>query len=358
MAGSSRARNFAPLIVFFAVEAVITGLLFLWLMGLSSQLGTVNYEGQAVTIVTLGILAYTFGLRHAVDADHLAAIDNATRKLTQEGKDARFAGLFFSLGHSSVVIILSVLLMVSTRAIESYIPQLQAIGSLVGTLISAGFLYVIGLLNFLVFFEIYEIYKRLRTEGLREEELNQLLLKRGFMARYFGRLFKIVDKQYYLYPIGFLFGLGFETASETALLALSAIASATTSVPLYSLLVFPFLFAAGMTTLDTADGFFMTSAYRWAFDKPLRKIWYNLTMTIISVMVAWVVGTLETLGLIQSEFNLSGGLWDWVATVMEVWWLNLGVMIVALFAATWAVSIAVYKLKVERSEGLTKEQRL
>jgi high-affinity nickel-transport protein len=211
-------------------------------------------------------------------------------------------------------------------------------------------------LTFLVFVEIYQIYKDIRRERLDEERLNEALLKRGFMARYFGKLFKIVDKQYYLYPIGFLFGLGFETASETALLAISAASAAVTSVPVWELLVFPFLFTAGMTLIDATDGFFMTSAYRWAFDNPIRKIWYNLTMTIISVMVAWAIGTLETLGLVQGEFNLSGGLWDWIADVTgDVWWGNIGVMIVGLFAVTWAASIVVYKVKVQRLE---KEYRV
>ncbi|MCQ4448923.1 MAG: HoxN/HupN/NixA family nickel/cobalt transporter, partial [Sulfolobales archaeon] len=245
---------------------------------------------------------------------------------------------------------------VSVRAVETSIPQLENVGNIIGTLISAGFLYIIGLLNFLVFFEIYQIYKEMRREGLDEVRLNEALLKRGFMARYFGKLFKIVDRQYYLYPIGFLFGLGFDTASETALLAISAASAAVTSVPVWELLVFPFLFTAGMTLLDTTDGFFMTSAYRWAFDNPIRKIWYNLTMTIISVMVAWVIGTLETLGLVQGEFNLSGGLWDWIADVTgDVWWGNIGVIIVGLFAVTWTASIVIYKVKIQQLE---KEYRV
>lgn len=344
-------RKLFPILVFYAANATVTAFLYLWLFALSAKVGDVEYKGQTVTFLTLGILAYTFGLRHALDADHLAAIDNSTRKLTQEGKDAKFAGLFFSLGHSTVVILLSVALAVSVRAVETAIPQLENVGGIIGTLISAGFLYIIGLLNFLVFFEIYQIYKVMRRERLDEERLNEALLKRGFMARYFGKLFKIVDKQYYLYPIGFLFGLGFDTASETALLAISAASAAVTSVPVWELLVFPFLFTAGMTLLDTTDGFFMTSAYRWAFDNPIRKIWYNLTMTIISVMVAWVVGTLETLGLVQGEFNLSGGLWDWIADVTgDVWWGNIGVIIVGLFAVTWTASIVVYKVKIQRLE--------
>jgi high-affinity nickel-transport protein len=349
-------RKLLPLLVFYAVNVTVTVLLFLWLFALSAKVGDVKYQGQTVTFMTLGILAYIFGMRHAVDADHLAAIDNSTRKLTQEGKDAKFAGLFFSLGHSTVVTLLSVALVVSARAVEAYIPQLEDVGGTIGTLISAGFLYIIGLLNFLVFFEIYQIYKHMRKERLDEGRLNEALLKRGFMARYFGKLFKIVDKQYYLYLIGFLFGLGFETASETALLAISAASAATTSVPVWELLVFPFLFTAGMTLIDTTDGFFMTSAYRWAFDNPIRKIWYNLTMTIISVTVAWAIGTLETLGLVQSEFNLSGGVWDWIADVTgDVWWGSIGIMIVGLFAVTWAVSIILYKVKIQRFE---KEYRV
>jgi high-affinity nickel-transport protein len=349
-------RKLLPLLVFYAVNVTVTAFLFLWLFALSAKVGDVKYQGQTVTFMTLGILAYIFGMRHAVDADHLAAIDNSTRKLTQEGKDAKFAGLFFSLGHSTVVTLLSVALVVSARAVEAYIPQLEDVGGTIGTLISAGFLYIIGLLNFLVFFEIYQIYKHMRKERLDEGRLNEALLKRGFMARYFGKLFKIVDKQYYLYLIGFLFGLGFETASETALLAISAASAATTSVPVWELLIFPLLFTAGMTLIDTTDGFFMTSAYRWAFDNPIRKIWYNLTMTIISVTVAWAIGTLETLGLVQSEFNLSGGVWDWIADVTgDVWWGSIGIMIVGLFAVTWAVSIILYKVKIQRFE---KEYRV
>ncbi|AEA13645.1 putative high-affinity nickel-transport protein [Thermoproteus uzoniensis 768-20] len=335
--------------LFYAAIAAITAALVLWLNGLASLVGTVKYKGHPMTIFALGILAYMFGLRHALDADHLAAIDNSTRKLVQEGKDARFTGLFFSLGHSTVVILLAVALMFSVRAVASAIPELENVGSVVGTLVSGGFLYIIGLLNFLVFFEIYEIFKRMRSGELDEAKLNELLLKRGFMGRYFGKLFKIVDKQWYLYPIGFLFGLGFDTASETALLAISAIASATIRMPIYMLLVFPFLFTAGMALVDATDGFFMSSAYGWAFSDPLRKVWYNLTTTIISVMVAWVVGTLELLGLIQSEFNLAGPFWDWIAAVNgDVWWGNIGIIIVSIFAVTWISSIIIYKFKVKQ----------
>ncbi len=350
-------RHWKAIAIFYTVEAIVTAFLFLWLFNLSNLVRTVEYKGSAVTMFTLGILAYTFGLRHAVDADHLAAIDNSTRKLVQEGKDARFTGLFFSLGHSTVVILMAIALMVSVRAVASALPQLQNIGGIIGTLVSGGFLYIIGLLNFLVFFEIYEIYKQLRQGRMDETKLNELLLKRGFMGRFFGKLFKIVDKQWYLYPIGFLFGLGFDTASEVALLAISSVTAASTSLPLYQLLVFPFLFAAGMSLIDATDGFYMNTAYSWAFDNPFRKIWYNLTMTIISVMVAWIVGTLELLGLIQGEFNLSGPFWDWIATVNgDVWWGNIGFIIIGTFAVTWGVSFALYKLKFSKYEAEVTRQ--
>lgn len=346
---NKRYRGYTEMISFYIAIAIITALLMIWLYNLSMKVQniSVNIRGRLLGFFALGTLAYLLGLRHGLDADHLAAIDNSTRKLVQEGKNARWTGTFFSLGHSTVVILLSAALMVATRYIISEIPTLENIGSIMGTLISGVFLYIIGLLNFLVFFEIYEIFKRLRSGELDEARLNELLLKRGFLARYFNPLFKIVDRAWYMYPIGFLFGLGFDTASETALLAISAASAGVfKEIPLWNLLVFPFLFTAGMVLVDTTDGFFMSSAYGWAFSNPLRKVWYNLTMTIISVMVAWVVGTLELLGLIQSEFNLSGPFWDWIAWINSDYaWGMLGVFIIAIFAVTWTISIAVYKLR-------------
>ncbi|MCI2413914.1 MAG: HoxN/HupN/NixA family nickel/cobalt transporter [Candidatus Aramenus sp.] len=340
---------------FYLVEVVLTAFLFFWLARLSEEVGDVEVKvkGTFATFFTLGVLAYLFGLRHAVDADHLAAIDNSTRKLVQEGKSSTFTGLFFSLGHSSVVILLSVALMVATRAIESSIPSLENLGSVVGTLVSGGFLYLIGLLNAVVLFEIYSIYKEVKEGKMNEEKLNEALLKRGFMNKFFKKLFRIVDNQYYMYPIGFLFGLGFDTASETALLAISAASAGVfTNVPLWTLAVFPLLFTAGMTLLDTTDGFFMNGAYRWAFmGNPLRKVWYNLTMTTISILVAYLVGTLELFGLIQSEFNLSGPFWNAISLINgDVWWGNIGIIIIGTFAATWAVSIVVYKVRVSKYE--------
>ncbi|MCH4815790.1 MAG: HoxN/HupN/NixA family nickel/cobalt transporter [Saccharolobus sp.] len=351
-------RKYIPikLVIFYILEGIITGMLFYWLFLLSRGVGnlTVKIEESNVTTTffALGILAYLFGLRHALDADHLAAIDNSTRKLVQEKKPSHFTGLFFSLGHSSVVILLALTLIIATRYITSNIPSLEKIGDIIGTLISGGFLYIIGLLNFLSLLEIYNLYARTtREKTIDEKKLEEVLLSRGFMNKYFGKLFAIINSQYYMYPIGFLFGLGFDTASETALLAISAAAAGVfLKVPLWSLLVFPFLFTSGMTLIDTTDGFFMNGAYSWAFlGNPLKKIWYNLTMTTISILIAYLVGTLELLGLIQSQFNLSGIFWQWISTINGgVWWGNIGIIIIFTFALTWLFSYTAYRFKIKK----------
>ncbi len=341
-------------IVFYILEAIITITLFYWLISLSASVGNINVTakvGVVGTFFSLGILAYTFGLRHAFDADHLAAIDNSTRKLIQEKKSSNFTGLFFSLGHSTIVILLAGALIIAVRTVATAIPSLEALGNIIGTLVSGGFLYIIGVLNLLIFFSIYKLYKSARKGSLDESKLNDLLLKRGFMGRYFNKLFKIVDKQYYMYPIGVLFGLGFDTASETALLAISAAtAGAFLKIPLWSLLVFPFLFTAGMTVIDSSDGFFMNGAYGWAlFGHPIKKIWYNLTMTIISVMISFIVGTLELLGLLQGEFNLAGPFWLAMATISSVGWGYLGVIIISMFLVTWLTSYFIFKIRIEKN---------
>ncbi|ADN51689.1 HoxN/HupN/NixA family nickel/cobalt transporter [Vulcanisaeta distributa] len=316
----------------------------------TSWLGDVAHIRGAVTLSILGVLAYLFGLRHGLDADHLAAIDNSTRKLVQERKRSLFTGTFFSLGHSTVVILMAVALMIATRYIVKSLANIENVGSIIGTLISGGFLYIIGFLNFLVLLEIYDIYREFRRGRLDEARLEDALMRRGFMNKFFRGLFKIVDEDYYMYPIGFLFGLGFDTATEVATLAISAaVAGVFTNIPLWYLLVFPVLFTVGMVLTDTTDGFFMNYAYNWAFRDSLRKLWYNLTMTLISIMVAWIVGTLELLGLVQSEFNLGGPFWDWIALVNgETWWEYVGVIIVFTFAVTWIISYVIYRLKISR----------
>jgi high-affinity nickel-transport protein len=344
----------SEVVSFYILELIITIILFLWLINLSNKVSSVDVYKNGISFFTLGVLAYTFGLRHALDPDHLAAIDNSTRKLVQDGKSANFTGLFFSLGHSSVVILMSLSLIIATRIIASNIPALENLGSMIGTLVSGFFLYILGLLNFFILLEIYKIFKRIREEKIDDSKLNEILLKRGFMNRYFRNLFKIVKSQYYLYPIGFLFGLGFDTASETALLAISAASAGIFSnIPTWELLIFSFLFTAGMTLVDTTDGFFMNTAYRWAFmGNPLRKIWYNLTMTGISILVAYIIGTLELLGLVQSEFSLQGPFWNFIEIVNQgVWWGNIGLIVIATFALTWITSMVVYKIKFKKYEG-------
>lgn len=342
------------MLIFYILEALATIILFYWLVYLSNEAGAIKMTakiGIVGTFFALGILAYTFGLRHAFDADHLAAIDNSTRKLVQENKSSNFTGLFFSLGHSTVVILLSITLIIAVRTIASNMPSLESMGTIIGTLVSGGFLYIIGLLNFFIFITIYKLYKSAKEGKMDEQRLNDALLKRGFMGRYFNRLFKIVDKQYYMYPIGFLFGLGFDTASETALLAITAGAAGVfLNIPIWTLLVFPLLFTAGMTLVDTSDGFFMNGAYNWAFlGHPIKKIWYNLTMTIVSIMISFMVGTLEVLGLIQREFTLTGTFWGAIELISGgTGWGYIGIIIVATFVVTWITSYILFKLRVER----------
>ena len=342
------------MLIFYILEALITITLFSWLVYLSSHAGAIQITAKVGTVGTffaLGILAYTFGLRHALDADHLAAIDNSTRKLVQENKSSNFTGFFFSLGHSTVVILLAITLIIAVRTIASNLPSLESVGTIIGTLVSGGFLYIIGVLNLIILISIYKLYKSAKEGKMDEKSLNETLLKRGLIGRYFSRLFKIVDKQYYMFPIGFLFGLGFDTATETALLAITAgVAGVFLNIPFWTLLVFPFLFTAGMTTVDSTDGFFMNGAYNWAFlGHPLKKIWYNLTMTIVSISVSFMVGSIELLGLIQGEFNLTGSFWCPIQLMTgEAGWGYVGVIIVCTFFVTWFTSYILFKLRIER----------
>ncbi|MCH1770317.1 MULTISPECIES: HoxN/HupN/NixA family nickel/cobalt transporter [Metallosphaera] len=331
---------------FYALNLTILGILFLELVKFSQEA-----RSSSISFFSLGILAFFLGLRHAVDADHLAAIDNSVRKLTQEGKNSLLVGTFFSLGHSSVVFLLSFGLVLSTRLVEGSIPSLEKLGSFLGTAISGGVLYLLGFLNFFVALEIYQLYRGVMRGEVDEERVDNVLQKRGLMGRYFRRLFSLIKNQYYLYPIGFLFGLGFDTASETALLAITATSSGLFSgVSTWYALLFPALFAGGMTLIDSTDGFFMNGAYRWAFSgDPLRKIWYNLTMTVISVMVAFVIGSLELLGLLQSELGLQGGIWSWIAWVNGgTEWGYVGVFIVSVFVVVWSLSATIYRVRVSR----------
>jgi nickel/cobalt transporter (NiCoT) family protein len=297
---------------------------------------------MSIPLAGLGIMAYVFGLRHGVDADHIAAIDNTTRKLMQEGKKPLTVGTWFSLGHSTIVVSMIVALVISTRAIASSIPSLQNAGAIIGTSVSGTFLWVIGLINIVIVLGIYKTYKELRAGQLDAAQLEEHLNKRGFLNRYFAPLFKIVRKPWQIYPIGMLFGLGFDTASEVALIAISVGVGVSSSIPIWMILVLPFMFTCGMVLVDTTDSIAMRMAYGWAFLRPIRKIYYNLTITIISILVAFVIGGVELLQVLSGELHLTGAFWDWLNNLD---FETLGYGIVSIFVIAWIVSIVVYKYK-------------
>lgn len=296
--------------------------------------------GVSVDLAGLSTVAYILGLRHAVDIDHIAAIDNVTRKLMQEDKDPMFVGTWFSLGHSTIVVGLIVALIFFTRTVKGVIPALQNSGAIIGTAVSGTFLWIIGLLNLAIAIGIYGVYRDLRAGKKESIELEELLSKRGFMNRYFYPLFKIVTKPWHIYPIGVLFGLGFDTASEVALIAISVGAGVSGQIPLWMILVLPLMFTCGMVLLDTTDGLAMKRAYGWAFLRPIRKIYYNLTLTAISVMVALAIGTVEVLRVFSLELGPTGPFWTWLAGLN---FSEIGFFIVAVFVITWLVSMAYYR---------------
>jgi nickel/cobalt transporter (NiCoT) family protein len=287
-------------------------------------------------------LAYGFGLRHAVDADHIAAIDNVTRKLMQDGKRPVTVGLMFSLGHSTVVVVGSIAIAATTLAMHHRLDGLRDIGGLIGTLISTAFLFVIAGIDLIVLRSIYQAFQRVRRGApYVEKDFDILLGSRGLLARLFRPMFRLIQSSWHMYPLGLLFGLGFDTATEIGLLGISA-AEASKGLSLSAILVFPALFAAGMTLIDTTDNILMLGAYGWAFVKPIRKLYYNLTITFISVVVAFAVGGIEALGLLAGRFQLTGVFWGFV-TELNGNFGTLGYCIVLLFAVSWIVSIGFYK---------------
>jgi high-affinity nickel-transport protein len=289
-------------------------------------------------------LAYSFGLRHAVDADHIAAIDNVTRKLMQQGGRPVGVGFFFSLGHSTIVFGLSAVVALAAVALKTRFSAIEAFGNIVGTLISAFFLLALAVMNIVILVAILRTFRRVKAGGVyADEDLNLLLARRGFFGRFFRGLFRLVDHSWQMYPVGVLFGLGFDTATEVGLLGISA-AEASKGLPIWSIMVFPALFAAGMALIDTTDSILMLGAYGWAFAKPLRKLYYNITITSVSVLVALIVGGLETLGLVQGELGLSGPFWDPIAALNNNFG-TLGYVIIGIFMVSWVVSVVLYKMK-------------
>jgi high-affinity nickel-transport protein len=293
--------------------------------------------------VGLGLTAYTLGMRHAFDADHIAAIDNTTRKLMSEGKRPMSVGFWFSLGHSTIVFLLSLLLSLGLKALVGPVKNdnssLHHYTGVVGTSVSGAFLYLIAAFNVVILWGILKIFRQMRKGEFDEEALEEQLNNRGFMNRILGRLMKAVTRPWQMYPVGVLFGLGFDTATEVALLVIAS-TSALAGLPWYAILSLPILFAAGMSLFDTLDGSFMNFAYGWAFSKPVRKVFYNLTITGLSVAVALIIGTVELLGLLSQQLNLGGRFW----TDMQNADINmLGFIIVGLFFLTWIVALAVWK---------------
>jgi len=293
--------------------------------------------------IGLRLTAYTLGLRHALDADHISAIDNTTRKLMAEDKRPLSVGFWFSLGHSTVVFALSFLFAIGIRALSGSVQHggstLHTVTGWVGTGVSGTFLYLIAGVNLVILIGIVKLARELRSGRFNEEQLEQRLDSRGLMSRLLGRFTRAISKSWHMYPIGVLFGLGFDTASEVALLFLAA-GAAGAGLPFYAILCLPILFAAGMCLLDAIDGSFMNFAYEWSFSKPVRKLYYNITITGLSVLVALVIGTVEFAGLAAEELGAHRGFWHWVGGID----LNtLGFAIAGMFVLTWAIALAVWR---------------
>ncbi|HUN24985.1 MAG TPA: HoxN/HupN/NixA family nickel/cobalt transporter [Steroidobacteraceae bacterium] len=290
------------------------------------------------------LLAYGFGLRHAVDADHIAAIDNVTRKLMQEGKRPVAVGFWFAMGHSSVVILAAAGIAAAATALAPRLAAAREIGGVISTSVSALFLLLIAAMNLAIFLSVWRTFRHVRQGGrYAEEDLDLLLNRRGFAARIFRPLFRLVRSSWHMIPLGFLFGLGFDTATEVALLGISA-TQAAKGVSIWAIMVFPALFAAGMSLIDTTDGVLMLGAYDWAFVKPIRKLFYNMTITLVSVAVALLIGGIEALGLIEDQLHLSGEFWNWIGRLNGNF-SSLGFLIIGIFAITWAGSVIIYRYK-------------
>ncbi|MGO9581855.1 MAG: HoxN/HupN/NixA family nickel/cobalt transporter [Acidimicrobiales bacterium] len=305
-----------------------------------------HYKGLGIGV---SILAYTLGLRHAFDADHISAIDNTTRKLMNErlGVDGSMrplsVGYFFSLGHSTIVIVIGAGLIVAEKAVYGAVSHnssgLEQFGGIFGTIVSASFLYLIALLNVVILAGIVKVFRAMRNGTYDEEELERQLNNRGLMFRFFGKWMKAITKEWQMYPVGVVFGMGFDTATEVALLATTALL-ASKALPWYSIMCLPILFTAGMSLMDTADGCFMNVAYGWAFFNPVRKIYYNLAITGLSVAICFFIGTIEVLGLLPMELHIHGAFWNF----MENFNINAaGFVIVAMFVVTWTAALVIWR---------------
>lgn len=302
-----------------------------------------TFHGHPLLLGT-SLLAYSFGLRHAVDADHIAAIDNVTRKLMQAGERPIAVGLAFSLGHSTIVVLASLFIAATATALQTRLSGFREIGSLIGALVSVCFLFAIALMNLAILRSVLRAFARVRRgERYADEDFDVLLAGRGLLTRLFRPLFRLVRKSWHMYFVGFLFALGFDTATEISLLGLSA-AGATQGMPVWSILVFPVLFMAGMTLVDTTDSILMLGAYGWAYVKPVRKLYYNITVTTISVIVALLIASVEALGLVADRLHPGGAFWDGIANLNDNFGM-IGYLIVGVFVLCWLLSAVVYRWK-------------
>ena len=322
----------------------ITLLTFVILFNLFSWAFFLFATHGSMAMLSIGGLAYLFGLRHAFDADHIAAIDNVTRKLRQDNKKHVGVGLFFSLGHSTVVVIMSLIVVVVVRGFSPQIKAAENIGGVFGTVVSAGFLTIIGIINLFILKDLYRIYKNYRTTGSMTKEIekstNELLNKRGLMGRFFSFMYKRIDASWKMYPVGFLFGLGFDTATEIAILGISAAMAKNATLPLWGVVSFPLLFTAGMSLMDSLDGIIMMKIYDWAMIDALRKLFFNLIITGTSVFVALAIGTIEWIQVLSQEVNLNGSFFEFLNNLnFEV----LGVITVAIMVAAWGYAYWYYR---------------
>ena len=297
-----------------------------------------------VAMLGVSLVIYGLGLRHAVDADHIAAIDNVTRKLMQEGRRPVAVGFFFAMGHSTVVIIAAGAVAVTASLLGGF-DSFKSVSGVIGTAVSALFLLLIAAANILIFVSIYRTYRRVRRGGAYvEEDLDILLNNRSFLSRLFRPAFRLIQRSWHMFPLGFLFGLGFDTATEVAMFGVSA-AQAAKGFSVAAIMVFPALFAAGMALIDTTDGVMMLGAYNWAFLKPMRKLYYNMTITLVSIVVALLIGGIEALGLIGDQLALGdGGFWGFIGALNDNF-NNIGFVIIGVFVLAWIVSYAIYRAK-------------
>jgi high-affinity nickel-transport protein len=322
-----------------------TRIALLFIMLVSANIGAWVWAGSlfhaAPAMLGTALLAWTLGLRHAVDADHIAAIDNVTRKLMQDGTRPISVGLWFAIGHSAVILIASVAIAATTSALGGF-EAFKAAGSVIATIFSAGFLFAIAAINLVILRSVWRTFRHVRAGGRYDaEDLDVLLAGKGPLSRLFRPLFRLITRPWHMAPLGFLFGLGFDTATEVAILGLSA-SQAADGFSLVAVLVFPALFAVGMALVDTADGILMLGAYEWAFVRPIRKLYYNVTITAVSALVAVMIGGIETAALLADKLSLSGGFWD-VAIDLGSRFNLLGFLIIGVFATAWVVSFVIYR---------------